>query len=105
LRKLRPHPKVEMHPETAEKYGIRDGDEIIIETKNGSITQIAHVTESVDPRVINASQGWWFPEGNPGNQYDWDKSNLNMLTSSAKLGKEFGTPNLRGMGCRIRTKQ
>lgn len=105
LRKLRPYPKVEIHPETAEKYGVGDGDEIIIETKNGGITQIAHVTESVDPRIVNASHGWWFPEGNPGNQYDWDKSNLNVLTSSAKLGKEFGTPNLKGMGCRIRAKQ
>lgn len=105
LRKLRPHPKVEIHPETAGKYGIKDGDEVIIETRNGKIVQIADLTDTVDPRIINASHGWWFPEGNPENQYDWDKSNLNMLTSTDKLGKEYGTPNLKGIGCRISSKQ
>lgn len=105
LRKLRPHPKVEIHPETAEKYGVKDGDEVIIETRNGKIVQIADLTDTVDPRIINASHGWWFPEGNPENQYDWDKSNLNMLTSTDKLGKEYGTPNLKGIGCRISSKQ
>jgi len=105
LRKLRPHPKVEIHPETAARYGINDGEEIIIETKTGKITQVAYVTDSVDPRVINASHGWWYPEGNPQNQYDWDRSNLNILTSSTKLGKEYGTPNLKGIGCRILPRQ
>ena len=103
LRKLRPHPKVEIHPETAARHGITDGEEVVIETKTGKITQVAHITDSIDPRVINASHGWWYPEGNPQNQYDWDRSNLNMLTSSVKLGKEYGTPNLKGIACRILT--
>ena len=104
LRKRRPHPKVEIHPETAEKYGINEGDEIIIETKNGKITQVANLTDIVDPRIINASHGWWYPEGKPESQYDWEKSNLNMLTSTEKLGKEYGTPNLKGLPCRISKK-
>ncbi|MBN2032732.1 MAG: molybdopterin-dependent oxidoreductase, partial [Deltaproteobacteria bacterium] len=33
LRKHRPHPKTEIHPETARAQGILDGDEIIIETR------------------------------------------------------------------------
>jgi anaerobic selenocysteine-containing dehydrogenase len=102
LRKLRPHPKAEIHPETAARYEIADGDDIVIETKTGKITQVAQVTESVDPRVVNASHGWWYPEGNPRNQYDWDRSNLNILTSSTKLGREYGTPNLKNLPCRIR---
>ena len=105
LRKLRPHPKVEIHPETAERHGITNGEEIIIETKTGKITQVAHITDSIDPRVINASHGWWYPEGAPHNQYDWERSNLNILTSSIKLGKEYGTPNLKGIACRILPRQ
>ncbi len=104
LRKMRPHPKVEIHPETAGKYGIKDGDEVIIETRNGKITQIATLTDTVDPRIISASHGWWFPEDPPETQYGWEKSNLNMLTSAEKLGKEYGTPNLKGIGCRISGK-
>ncbi len=101
LRKARPHPKVEIHPYTAQKYNIREGDEVVIENKNGKITQIAHLTDSVDPRVINVSHGWWFPEDSPDSLYGWEKSNLNMLTSTEKLGKEYATPNLKGFGCKI----
>ncbi len=104
LRKMRPHPKVEIHPETAEKYNISEGDEVVIETRNGKITQVATLTDTVDPRIINASHGWWFPEESPESQYGWEKSNLNMLTSAEKLGKEYGTPNLKGIGCRISRK-
>lgn len=104
LREKRPNPKVEIHPETAEKYGIKEGDEIIIETRFGKITQIAHITDIVDPRMINASYGWWFPEAKAKSLYEWEKSNFNILTSTEKLGKEFGTPNLKGIGCRIRRK-
>jgi anaerobic selenocysteine-containing dehydrogenase len=101
LREKRPNPKAELHPETAEKYGIKEGDEVVIETRFGRITQVAHITDIVDPRVINASYGWWFPEAGTESLFDWERSNYNILTSSEKLGKEFGTPNLKGIGCRI----
>jgi anaerobic selenocysteine-containing dehydrogenase len=102
LRKHRPRPKTEIHPETAEKYGIRDGDEVIVETRNGSIVQVAHLTDSVHPRVVNSAYGWWFPEAAPDTLFGWEKSNFNILTSVEKPGKAFGTPNLKGIGCRIR---
>jgi anaerobic selenocysteine-containing dehydrogenase len=105
LREKRPHPKAELHPVTAEKYGIKEGDELYIETRFGRISQVAHITDIVDPRVVNASHGWWFPEAGPESLFDWQKSNLNMLTSTDKLGKEFGTPNLKGIGCRIWRKE
>jgi len=105
LREKRPDPIVEIHPETAAVHGISDGDEMIIETRYGAISQKARVTDIVDPRVISADLGWWFPEGDPAEQYDWRKSNFNMLTSIDRLGKEFGTPNLKNLPCRIRKGQ
>ena len=104
LRKHRPHPKTEIHPDTAAGQGISDGDEIVIETKAGSITQVAHVTDRIHPQVVNAAYGWWFPEAGVGSLYDWQKSNFNILTTTERLGKAFGTPNLKGIGCRIRKK-
>ncbi|MEE9612254.1 MAG: molybdopterin-dependent oxidoreductase, partial [Desulfatiglandales bacterium] len=104
LRKHMPNPRTEIHPETAAKYGIRDGDELVIETRMGKITQVAHVTDSIHPGVINAAYGWWFPEAKAESQYDWKTSNFNILTSTEKLSKQFGTPNLKGIGCRIRRK-
>ncbi len=72
--------------------------------RNGTISQIAHLADAIHPRVINAAYGWWFPEAKPQSQYDWKTSNFNMLTSMETLGTAFRTPNLKGIGCRIRSK-
>lgn len=104
LREKRPHPVVEIHPHTAEQYGISHGDDVIIETKYGSIIQKARVTDIIHPRVVSADLGWWFPEAPPETQYDWKTSNFNMLTSIEKLGKEYGTPNIKNLPCRIQKK-
>lgn len=101
LRRLRPHPQVEIHPATARQYNIQEGDDVVLQTRHGKIIQKAHLTDTLDPRVLCAAHGWWFPEGNPETQYEWEKSNFNMLTSTKKLGREFGTPDLKGLGCRI----
>ena len=101
LRKLNPDPRLEIHPETAVKFGIAEGDKVLIETPYGKITQMAYFSEALDPRVLCAAHGWWFPEGSPETQYDWQTSNFNMLTSVGKLGKEYGTPNLKGLPCRV----
>jgi anaerobic selenocysteine-containing dehydrogenase len=104
LRDRSPQPEVLIHPETASKYGIAEKDEIIIETAAGNITQVAHLTADIDPRVIFAAYGWWFPEQGISNLYGWEQSNFNVLTSTEKLGREFGTPNLKSINCRIRRK-
>lgn len=104
LREKRPDPIVEIHPETAAAHGISEGDEVVIETKYGTIAQLARLTDIVHPQVISAALGWWFPEGDAQTQYEWRKSNFNMITSIGTLGKEFGTPNIKNLPCRIRKK-
>jgi anaerobic selenocysteine-containing dehydrogenase len=101
LRKKSPEPVVEIHPETASKLNINEGDQVLIATKQGEITQTAHLTEGVHPAVVNASYGWWFPEEDITSQDNWTKSNFNILTSVDKVGKEFGTPNLKGICCKV----
>ncbi len=102
LRKRVPLPMVELHPETALKYGIDEGDGVILETKYGEVRQMAHITDTLPLDVISASHGWWFPEGKAEEQFGWKEANLNMLTSADEVGREFGTPNMRGIRCRIR---
>ena len=104
LRKLEDNPKTLIYPETAEKYGIKEGDEIFIETRCGRITQVSHLTDTIHPGVIQAAYGWWFPEGDIESGYEWKKSNYNILTSTENIGKEFGTPNLKGISCKISRK-
>ena len=102
LRKKQPYPQVLIHPETAAAHGIGDNDEVIVENRFGKIRQVAHLTDTIDPRVIYAAHGWWFPEEESETLYAWQRSNFNMLTSTEILGQEFGTPNLKGINCAIR---
>ncbi|MCF8061950.1 MAG: molybdopterin-dependent oxidoreductase, partial [Deltaproteobacteria bacterium] len=102
LRRRCPDPELEMHPETAERFGVTDGGEVVIETRHGTITHRARVTERVSPGVVIGGHGWWFPEDGPDGLYGWERSNFNMLTSIHALGREFGTPNIKGIPCRIR---
>lgn len=102
LRRRCPEPRLEMHPETAGRFGVTDGGEVVIETAHGSITHRARVTERVHPGVVIGGHGWWFPEDGPEGLYGWERANFNMLTSTDALGREFGTPNIKGIPCRIR---
>ena len=62
LRKAHPDPTAEIHPRTAAEHSIANGDWMWIETRRGRMQQRACVTEAIDPRVIAAQHGWWFPE-------------------------------------------
>jgi anaerobic selenocysteine-containing dehydrogenase len=104
LRKQRPQPRTLIHPKTAAEYGIGEGDDVTIETGQGQITQVAHLSDRIHPKVIYADYGWWFPEDKIEALFGWDRSNFNMLTTTEKLGRQFGTPNLKGINCRIRRK-
>jgi iron-only hydrogenase group A len=101
LRKQRPFPLVNIHPETAARYGIAEGDWVYIETPRGKITQKAKLMDGLDPRVINCELGWWYPEAG-GPLYGWDESNVNMLTvSRGACDPFFGSYQLRALLCAI----
>jgi anaerobic selenocysteine-containing dehydrogenase len=91
-----------IHPQTAAEYGIRSDGPVVIETAAGRIIQTAQISDTVKPGVIAAACGWWFPEEEADCQFDWQSANYNMLTTSDRLGKEFGSPDLKGIPCRIR---
>lgn len=101
LRRREPQPRTLLHPSTASEFGIQDGSWLSIETRQGRIRQQASLTDRIAPGVVLAAYGWWFPESGPERMYDWDTANYNILTSIEPLGKEFGTPNLKGLACRI----
>jgi len=106
LRASHPEPVCRIHPQTAEGQGIRNGDPVVVETRHGRIRQEALLTPDVDPRVVVADYGWWFPEKNPKMVESWAASNVNVLIGNEPpYSREMGTPNLRGLACRIRKAQ
>jgi anaerobic selenocysteine-containing dehydrogenase len=102
LRKKKPDPVVIIHPDTAAGLGIKDGDLVYIETKRGRIRQKAVLDDTLDPRVVSAGLDWWFPEAGPSNLYNWEESNINILTDDEPpYNPEMGSTNLRGFLCRV----
>ncbi len=101
LRKLRPHPQAELHPEQARQHGIATGDWIRISSPRGSIRMQALVTENIRPGVVSIEHGWWFPEQEGPDFGIWE-SNANLLTASGPpYDPAFGTYQLRGLLCRV----
>jgi len=102
LRALEPEPFVEIHPETAKKLGIADGDMAYIETKRGRIKQRARLTKGIDPRVVGVSYGWWLPEQGVETLHGWAESNINILTDDKPpWNPQIGSSNFRGLVCRV----
>lgn len=101
LRGMRPEPMVQMNPETARRAGLGEGDEIFIETKTGRIKQRLALDPNLDPRVVHAAFGWWFPEDTKG-LYGWDRANVNVLTGDEEpYDPAVGCMVLRGVPCRV----
>jgi len=102
LRGSHPEPIIMIHPETADKLGIKEGDWVYIETKRGRIRQKATLTASIDPRVVGVDYGWWFPEKGVPELYGWAESNVNILTNDKPpFNREMGSANLRGFLCKV----
>jgi anaerobic selenocysteine-containing dehydrogenase len=102
LRELHKDPVVEIHPETAAKEGIKNGDWVIIESPRGKVKQRAMIAAGRDPRVVAAQHAWWFPEKkDPG--HGWDTSNINVLTDNNLDGMDpaMGASNIRTLLCKI----
>ncbi|MDP6179266.1 MAG: molybdopterin-dependent oxidoreductase, partial [Desulfatiglandales bacterium] len=100
LRELHPHPIVQIHPETAKKLDISDGDWVWIETPRGRIKQKAQFFAGIDPRVVMAQQSWWYPERNDEEGL-WE-SNVNVLTTSdLPADPAVGSTTFRALLCKI----
>lgn len=88
LRQLAPEPEAEMHPETAKKYGIADGDKVLIETPKGSIKMKAMITSDMALQVVSIPHGW-------------GEANANVLTSLEPRDPIVGYTELKALLCKI----
>lgn len=82
MRERNPDPVVDINSEDANKFNIKSGDWIYIETIRGRIKQKARVSSKIIPGVVNAQASWWFPEM-PGEEpylHGLWESNANVLT-------------------------
>jgi anaerobic selenocysteine-containing dehydrogenase len=106
LRALHPEPTVQIHPQTAAKLGLRDGEWAWVEGPCGSkgevgrAKRIVEITPIIDPRVVSTDHGWWHPEGDPKNLYDVVDLNINNIVSW-ELGSTGVGANYKALLCKI----
>ncbi len=103
LREIVPQPKLTIHPDTAAKLGIKDGDPVWIEAPRepGRVKMVAELSETVDPRVVHAPSHWWFPEKKDPDHGCWD-SNINaILSNDPPYDPIVGATPLRGCLCKV----
>ena len=104
LRRKRPYPLLQIHPETAQQLEILDSDPVYIETPLGKIRQRAKLTTGIDPRVVIADPFWWYPEL-PGREPSlfgvWD-SNINAIVpDEPEVCSYAGDNYFRALLCRV----
>jgi len=104
LRKRIPDPEIEVHPETAQRESIEEGDWVWVETpqiKGERVRFKVKLTENLDPRVIHAQHGWWFPE-NLAPDHGCFESNIDVVLSDDPPREEIcGSVPTRGTLCKI----
>ena len=91
LRRRNPQPMAQIHPDTAAKYGISDGEPMLVETKIGSLQINARVTDEIMPGMISVPHAW-------------TKAPANMLTDDMPADPVSGFPALTALLCRVSGK-
>ena len=90
LKEKSPEPFAEMHPKSADRFGIKGGDWIIVESNRGQIKVKALVTEDMREGVVSIPHGW------PG------EANVNLLTDIHCREPIMGYPQMKSLLCSIR---
>lgn len=95
MREFHPWPLCELHPDTAAKYGLAEGDWVWIENQRGKCKQKLKLNPSLHPRQCRAEHGWWYPErkGQEPYLYGTFDSNPNNLLPQFQYGPTaYGAP-------------
>jgi anaerobic selenocysteine-containing dehydrogenase len=90
LRKMSPEPVAEIGLMTAEKFGIKDGDEVVIETNRGQVRMKARLDERITEGVVLVPHGWT------------GDANANLLTDAQCREPIMGYPDMKSLMCSIR---
>jgi anaerobic selenocysteine-containing dehydrogenase len=90
LKEKCPEPYAEIHPKTAERYGLKDGDSVIIGSNRGQIKVIARITEDLLDGVVSIPHGWS------------GEANVNLLTDVHCREPIMGYPQMKSQLCSIR---
>lgn len=107
LRRKRPEPVAELHPDLARARGIAEGDRLRLRTRLGSAVMRARFNATLAPDVVSADYGWWqaAPDlGLPGyapHAMQRDGANFNALVDERQRDPISGSLPLRSFACQV----
>ncbi len=100
LARLRPKPRVAVHPGTLAGLGLADGDPVTVVTPNGRARFFAAADDGLAPDVVSADHAWWDP-GAPGPEHGWKESCANLLFGHDHFDPDCGAEPLKCGLCRL----
>lgn len=102
-RKVSPHPWLQLHPDTAQEYGLAQDDWVVLETAGGpgNCRLKIRVTDETQPGIARTGMGWWYPEA-PGPERGALDVNINAaMRYDGPWDPVTGSADTRGLPCRI----
>jgi anaerobic selenocysteine-containing dehydrogenase len=98
-------PFVEIHPDTAARISVLDGEWVSVETVAGKIRLKAKYNSALHPRVVCTVYGWWQPcreLGLPGyDPLDSKGSNINLIIPNKDIDPISASVPHRSRMCRV----
>ena len=105
LRKMVPHPFLEINRTTAVSYDVKEDDWVYLETPLGRIKLKVHVTDGIAPGVVITQHGWWqsCPElGLPGyDPFSTEGANINSIIDNKYMDEISGSISHKSYLCKI----
>ncbi|MFC1944595.1 molybdopterin-dependent oxidoreductase [Chloroflexota bacterium] len=105
VRKKAPDPIAQVNPSKASELGIMDGDWVWIETPLGRSKHKCRHFNGVNPDVVHAEHGWWFPEesGEDPSLFGLWHSNINVVVDDDPdlCDPVSGAWALKGLMCKV----
>ncbi|MGH2491342.1 MAG: molybdopterin-containing oxidoreductase family protein, partial [Candidatus Limnocylindria bacterium] len=106
IRRTHPDPSIEIHPDTAARHGVSDGEWVMIETPRGRARAKVDVTDAIARGVVCGYHGWWEacePLGREAlDPYSDRGANVNLLVHGDVKDPIGGALPHRSTLCRIR---
>ncbi len=102
LRELHRDPIVDIHPETAKKEGINEGDWVVIESPRGKIRHRARLFLGLDPGLSLSSMPGGFPKRETQDTVGRNRTSTFLTDNSYKsCDPAMGASSVRTLLCRI----
>jgi anaerobic selenocysteine-containing dehydrogenase len=94
--------RVTVHPDTAEREGLTEGEEVDLFTRTGArgVRMTVKISDSVAPNVVMADAGWWYPGESSVDESL--RSSVNLLTDNDRSDVHMGSATMRGVAVGIR---